>query len=635
MSTASAQVMPKELRLSAPPTMPQARSYMFKVQSTNSSYDSAGSNSIQINIPRLQRSYLTKDSYLRFRMNLSSAFTAGVKSTDLLLDTPGAFGFFDKIEVYDYLGSTLLESTSGHGQLMATLLDMTSANDELGNHFNTTCGTSPGSINIADDTRPTTIRSFLTSSTPAFALGAGGVTTAQTGTGIDGVANSATVMTVGATAATSTLTATVTTLVPASPFSFSGVVWVKRTTGAGTLTVTPLSGTPGIFPVAATNNVWYPVTFFTTQSTNTPTIIITPGTPADVFVIDQMTLTTNNSALTSSFIGNQTASQNGYVLSKNASAATTLKWEFGIPLFSFLGGLGQKFTPLHNGFTIVLTMNTADKAFGAGSYDSSVLFDGTFPSAYTLSNLNLCCQVLELGPQAESMLLSSAGGKPLIVPTKAFRNYVTQIPASSSTFKMDLNLNVASLTNLLWIMREESPTALSLAYRDSKYLSSRCRNYLQNWYFQYGSSILPQTSGIQASSPPGVTITNGGHDEAYLELVKSRHALNSDSFDSMIDRTSYTIDTAISYGTGDPSLSQYNKNRRGTFAAGLDLELVSGRSQNLICGLNTNGMNTSIYGTFWNGSSQASGTKITRVDLWAEYDAFINISPGIATTVSF
>jgi hypothetical protein len=233
------------------------------------------------------------------------------------------------------------------------------------------------------------------------------------------------------------------------------------------------------------------------------------------------------------------------------------------------------------------------------------------------------------------MLLSSAGGKPLIVPTKAFRNYVTQIPASSSTFKMDLNLNVASLTNLLWIMREESPTALSLAYRDSKYLSSRCRNYLQSWYFQYGSSILPQTSGIQASAPPGVTISNGGHDEAYLELIKSRHALNADSFDTMIDRNSYTIDTATAHGSGDPSLSQYNQNRRGTFAAGLDLELVSGRSQNLICGLNTNGMNTSIYGTFWNGSSQASGTKITRVDLWAEYDAFINISPGIATTVSF
>ena len=193
MSTASAQVMPKELRLSAPPTMPQARSYMFKVQSTNSSYDSAGSNSIQINVPRLQRSYLTKDSYLRFRMNLSSQFTAGSKCNDLILDTPGAFGFFDKIEVYDYLGSTLLESTSGHGQLMATLLDVTSANDELGNHYNTTCGTSPGSVITDPD-----IYAFKGRD---MSIATGGWVTQGTGTsvfnqtGMEGISNTATLIT--------------------------------------------------------------------------------------------------------------------------------------------------------------------------------------------------------------------------------------------------------------------------------------------------------------------------------------------------------------------------------------------------------------------------------------------------------
>ena len=632
-----AQVMPKELRLAAPPTMPQARSYMFKVQSSNSTYDSSGSNTIQINIPRLQRSYLTKDSYLRFRMNLAGAFTAGTKATDLLLDTPGAFGFFNKIEVYDYLGSTLLESTSGHGQLISTLMDISSNSNEFGNHFNATCGTCPGKIVSDPDQYSVSsgvIRSFLSTTNPVWTVVTGSVTTGAVG--IDGQA----VATTWVTGASGTLTSGSLAAYVANPAVFSCNFWIKRTAGAGDgvtflLTGGGASNTLALSAAETPIGQWIQCTVATATGGSTPTLTMTGVATTATYVIDYMTF--NTAVATGPLSGIPIAPQHGYVLSKNASAATTLKWEFGIPLFSFLGGLGQKFTPLHNGFTIVLSLNSVDKVMGAGAYDSSVVSDATFPTSYTLSNVNLCCQVLELGPQAESMLLSSAGGKPLIVPTKAFRNYTNSISASSSTFKLDLNLNVASLTNILWIMREENPTSLSLTYKDTKYLSSRCRNYLQSWYFQYGSSILPQTSGIQCGSQPGTTITNGGHDECYLELLKSRHNLNADSFDTMIDRTSYTIDQATILGAGDPTLNQKNTNRRGTFAAGLDLELVSGRSQNLICGLNTNGMNTSIYGTFWNSTAgtQTSGTKTVTLDCWAEYDSFINISPGIATTVSF
>ena len=65
----------------------------------------------------------------------------------------------------------------------------------------------------------------------------------------------------------------------------------------------------------------------------------------------------------------------------------------------------------------------------------------------------------------------------------------------------------------------------------------------------------------------------------------------------------------------------------GRFAAGLNLELVPGKE--IICGLNTNGMNTSINMTF------AANTIASRVDAWCEFDSFINITPGLATTVSF
>lgn len=493
---ASAQVLPKELRLSAPATMPQARSYLFKQQSVNSTYEPGSSGTIQINLPRLQRSYLSKDSYLKFRIALSWDNDVGTNPYAPCFDLPGAFGLFERIEIYDYLGSTLLESTSGHGQLLALLMDTQTSSDELQFHYGATSGTKGGRVIVDRD--------------------------AETGV----------------------------------------VIYSAMGPGSG-----------GVF-TTATND----------------------GTD-------------------------------------------TRYYEYTIPLFSFLGLLSQKFAPLHNGYTIQLTLNTAAQALGFASATGTN--DGTAPTTYTMSNIYFCSQVLELGPVAESMLISSTQGQPFVVASKAYRNYIGNIPAASSAYRLDMNLNVASLTNILWMMRQNT-------YQNNilfKSLSYRIRNYLSSWFFQYGSTILPQTSGIQCFSPPGSEIDRfrGGFNEAYCELMKARHALNSSNFNSIISKDNFWIDTAAlgaaaySGGAGNVTttmaLTADNIAETGKFAAGLDLELVSGRSNDLVCGMNTNGMNTSINLTF--DPSKSGDVVSARVDLWAEYDSFVNISPGIATTVSF
>lgn len=481
MSTA--QVLPKELRLSAPPTMPQARSYLFKQQSTQTKYDSS-QQIVQINIPRLQRSYLTKDSYLSFRLTPNTAITAS--GGGVYFDLPGAFGVIDKIEIYDYLGSTLLESTSGHGQLMALLMDLDCAPSEVAGHFNVIAGT--------DSSLPT-------------------VTTTLTGTLPGGI-----------TGATSASTA-------------------------------------------------------------------------------------------AAIRGSQIKGANA------ANLDVTDSFDYAIPLFSFLGSLSNKFVPLHNGFTIMITLNPGN--IYAGTADATAANGADFK--FDVSNVYMNCQILELGPTAESMLLSSSNGQPLVVPAKAYRNYKSSVSAGQYDFRLDLNLNVASLTNILWIMRKTS--SITTNPGRFKSLSYRLRNNLLSWYFQYGSSILPQTTGIQAKAKAATNVKNGGCDEAYIELLKSRHGLNSDIFTTQISKANYIIDAMTA--SNEDALSGLNTNIVGKFAAGLDLELVPGRSQNLICGMNTNGMNTSIYGSFDSAAVAAT------VDAWCEYDAFINISPGIATTVSF
>lgn len=557
--TEIATVLPKELRLGVPPKMPQARSYLFRQQSTLSTYQSG--NTIQINIPRLQRSYLRKDSYLRFKVNGFFSTVGNVpNSAGLCLDTAGAFGFIEKIEIFDYLGSTVLESISGVPQLSALLLDLGLNSIMENNNGNASCG-------LAQD--------YNYSGTTAFTGGAAA----------------------GGPAA-------------------NQASWITQTG-------THFAASSGKEIVQA----------------------------------------------------NPTGTGENHIFSE----------DFAIPLPSFLGLLSEKMVPLHNGFTIVITLATKRTPFIINQFQDVSLVvpaainttsvtpakvatvavsDSDLDAAlqWEISDVYMNCQILELGPVAESMIMSSTQGAPLVVHSKSMRNYVGNVKGATwngttlsntgaSEFTLNMNLNVASLTNILWIMR-------STAQLDSLNYSSyghRTRNFLSRWQFQYGSTTLPQSNGIQtmASSIPYIPgnqtptanekyiLLGSSFSEGFNELQKARpFYLPSNRFcqaNYMTDfRFNYNLDPSNTIGILNLNAiypcprSYFNI---GRFAGGLNLQLANGKEGQIICGLNTNGMNTSIRGTFHPMYTDYMDN--VRVDAWAEYDAFINISPGIATTVSF
>lgn len=538
MADQSNVVLPKELRLGAPATMPQSRSYMFKQQAALSGYKPQ--DTIQINLPRLQRSYLTKDSYLEFEVTYT--WTPGDAATVLSLDTPGAFGLIDRIEVYDYLGSTQLESTAGFGQLVGLLQDTCVSNDEYSTHWESTAGGQ--SSQVVED-------------------------------------------------------------------------WERRIAG------------------------------------NTDLKFYRRLNPACGELIDcgAFALPTDNATV------------------PGATVERTIRRRYHIPLFSFLGLLSPKYAPLHNGYTLMITLQSAANALAAvGIKQATTTWTVESGAAtFTVANARMVCQILELGPIAESMLLSTVGPNPMVVTSKAYRNYVSAVNAKTSSFRLDLNINVASLTNVLWMMRP------NWALNDLKFnsLSRRQRNFLESWYFQYGSSVLPQTQGITTFKPT----SNNAKDvdfgnESMIELLKARHMFNQPTHTHLFNKWNWGYDNWVRFREmikarhKDTTISSYKDPffqvqtptgfyDPGKFALGLDLELVSGRSNEIICGMNTNGMNTSIFGTF-NATAAAVTPTATvtaakaytnagdgvwvedcRVDAWCEYDCFINISPGIASTVSF
>jgi hypothetical protein len=131
-----------------PTLVPQARRYTRNFKAGEGRVFTEG-DQITIDIPPMNNTYLTKDARIYFKFDLSfydHSFTssatqpagigvnwwAGTASESWvniqrkpvpMLDVCGPYGFFRDVEVYDYLGNTLIEKTQRHDLLAATMAD--------------------------------------------------------------------------------------------------------------------------------------------------------------------------------------------------------------------------------------------------------------------------------------------------------------------------------------------------------------------------------------------------------------------------------------------------------------------------------------------------------------------------------
>lgn len=668
-------VLPKELRLGAPPTMPQARSYLFRQQSTLSAYNP--DDQIQINIPRLQRSYLRKDSYLQFRLNgqfepdITLVKNAGGSiiseqyAPDLFLDDSGAWGMFERLEVFDYLGSTVLESIDGIPQLMSLLIDM-------GTDFTDPDHEGPIQHGLEQQYVANTNRSYASSywrSTGTSPFAPVTVTTTNntlTITQSGGVVNTITIPsgTYGAPAIFSNAIA------PLLPAGFQ-----LRDAAVPNATVLQISS-PNTFTLSGTGATAFGF-----------------GATSQFLQSGEAVVGNNRGMGVPFYTGGACLVGTGVT---DRKAVYDFSYQFSIPLPSFLGFLSKKMVPLHNGFTIVLTLASKYKPMFQGckatpylefmginvtdygatnGYEYPITIQGQntgepssvgtaqgsvyapanvlVPSKFwwQLTDVNLVCQILELGPVAESMILSSNQGQPLIVHTKQMRYYRGASSKNQAEFYLPLNLNVASLTNILWFMRPDNVDN-NINFQSA---GLRHKNFLQRWEFQYGSTVLPQSNGIQASFMTDPVALSGntwstanfsiqsGYTECIAELLKSRPCVPHKGRFSRFNfyNTQYTglgslyFAPNTPYKTAETLFPSSLTAPPCKFACGLNTELTTGKSGDLICGLNTNGMNTQIRGYFHPQYLTSVDKLDVVVDAYAEYDAFINISPGIATTISF
>lgn len=321
--------------------------------------------------------------------------------------------------------------------------------------------------------------------------------------------------------------------------------------------------------------------------------------------------------------------------------------EFCIPVMSFLGIFSDKYIPLHNGFSVDFFLNSRDLALVSRISNDDDLDTQVAIKDCWISQFEYCCQIMELGEQAESMVLST---DPFVIPSTQYRYFSDVIlgAGSQSNFRLDMNLNVVSLRNIRFGMRP-------YVYQSLRYPSygHRIRNFLDNFTFQYGSSYLPEIAGVTCRSLTIPVSRNqyiipntlqnadwfkaNGYTQAYKELTKTTDPHS----EFTINKTEYRIDLAARVGINDISADLTGANAYvpfaigsgsicGKFAAGLDTRLSR---KETVSGIDTNGLLVSINGSFDRDNVNKMAQAI--FDVWAEHDAFVQIIPGVATTVTF
>ena len=343
-----------------------------------------------------------------------------------------------------------------------------------------------------------------------------------------------------------------------------------------------------------------------------------------------------NTNVTTDYLEMRT-SPSGRFLGRETGGGTANRcWvlDLAIRLPSFLGMFSEKLCPLHNGFTVNVYLNSKEQAMITRTYiptqnaaTNSTVSNLSITQAW-VSNVVLDCGILELGDTAESLLMST---QPWVIHSKQYRNFRDNVDKNTSYKRLDLNLNVVSLRNIYAIQRPWD-WQNSLGFPS---IGERVRNYLQRFNFQYGSSYLPSVNGILCrgekpdyTKSSGYVVTDnkaGDFGPAYYSMFKSSRTKTPS-----INLNEFIRDVV---NADDPPFGNTNTTYSGKFIACLNTQLTP---KSIISGLDTNGLMVGLNFNFYIDPTDTTATQINTVlDVWAEHDTFIQVIPGVATTVTF
>jgi hypothetical protein len=237
-------------------------------------------------------------------------------------------------------------------------------------------------------------------------------------------------------------------------------------------------------------------------------------------------------------------------------------------------------------------------------------------TAPTILDFQLELTIVELSDEGENLVRSNYAypEQPLYLHGASWRHYTSQLPASSGGYSTLVPARFASLKQLALLPRRSTEISSTQSYG----ISSRVNPNFAYYWWRIGSAILPPKAVYLENSG-----STGGYGEAYAELLKSWHDLNTVSNSTCL---------GLEYGVADvvvPNCPQVavqtgaNSYKNG-FVIAQELESFAQRNDVLLSGMNT--LSSQIF--FESTINTAPATTYT-LDFFAYYDHILVLDRGL------
>jgi hypothetical protein len=252
----------------------------------------------------------------------------------------------------------------------------------------------------------------------------------------------------------------------------------------------------------------------------------------------------------------------------NDAAPNLLTFDYAIPLISLIGSGTDKFFPIGAIYGLRLELSCDD-------YKNFTIAKGATNkiTGLTISDVELVYNVVELGPEAQSLIEQQNGSK-IHIRAQSYRQASNTLAASSGVGTQDIlvGLRLSSLKSIYMCC---SP---SNAY-EGKFAGVN-PNLTQGTCFTIAGQNYPQRTSNPSDKPA----------DSFAELQKSFGALSFSVFNGCISKGAY-YNSSTANGLMIAYTSNASYSASGTpsnqFYYAIDTEVVA-RKQNLLSGINVN-----------------------------------------------
>ena len=257
------------------------------------------------------------------------------------------------------------------------------------------------------------------------------------------------------------------------------------------------------------------------------------------------------------------------------ASSTTITQSYSIPLVGCLNT--TKFIPAFiSDIEIDLTVNNI-----ANFISSTTLLPGSFPTSFTIKNVEIVCDAITLEENGMQQILAMFPGQ-IKLKSQSYLYGSSSIPASQPATTLDITYShsLNSLKQFIWWSSPSNGWELNYA--------GVCPN-LSTWQLLIGSMAYPQQQ-VKADRPSECFMQN---QKAFGSLYSTGHSGSITKYN--FAKASTTSGEYASYTTKPDNMTGYiNDSNANKWYQVLDLEIINNLKETLYTGISTKGSTNTL-----------------------------------------